>query len=92
MSNSLFVFMLSIGSALLALWIHVRFPKLAPEHVGKTLLHTGIAFALLRLMPGMIESPVIALITIVVLVVPALSYALLCSIWMLRHVQTAMGV
>jgi hypothetical protein len=92
MSNSLFVFMLSIGSALLALWIHVRFPKLAPEHVGKTLLHTGIAFALLRLVPGMIESPVIALITIVVLVVPALSYALLCSIWMLRHVQTAMGV
>jgi hypothetical protein len=92
MSNSLFVFMLSIGSALLALWIHVRFPKLAPEHVGKTLLHTGIAFALLRLMPGMIESPVIALITIIVLVVPALSYALLCSIWMLRHVQTAMGV
>jgi hypothetical protein len=92
MSNSLFVFVLSIGSALLALWIHVRFPKLAPEHVGKTLLHTGIAFALLRLVPGMIESPVIALITIVVLVVPALSYALLCSIWMLRHVQTAMGV
>ena len=33
-----------------------------------------------------------ALITIVVLVVPALSYALLCSIWMLKHVQTAMGV
>jgi hypothetical protein len=33
-----------------------------------------------------------ALITIVVLAVPALSYALLCSIWMLRHVQTAMGI
>jgi hypothetical protein len=27
-----------------------------------------------------------------VFVVPALSYALLCSIWMLKHVQTAMGV
>jgi hypothetical protein len=51
-----------------------------------------IAFALLRLTPGMVESPVIALITIVLLVVPGLSYALLCSIWMLRHVQTAMGV
>ena len=44
------------------------------------------------LVPGMVESPVVALITIVVLVVAALSYALLCSIWMLRHVQTAMGV
>jgi hypothetical protein len=92
MSSHALVVALSIGSALLALWIHVRFPNIAPEHVGKTLLHTCIAFALLRLMPGMVESPVMALITIVVLVVPGLSYALLCSIWMLRHVQTAMGV
>ena len=92
MSSSAFAIVLSIGSALLALWIHVRFPKFAPEHVGKTLLHTGIAFALLRLSPGVVESPTMALITIVVLVVPALIYALLCSIWMLRHVQTAMGV
>ena len=66
MSSSAFVFVLSIGSALIALWVHVRFPKLAPEHVGKTLLHTGLAFALLRLSPGMVESPLMALITIVV--------------------------
>ena len=93
MSSSAFVVVLSIGSALLALWVHVRFPKLAPEHVGKTLLHTGLAFALLRLStPGMVESPVVAVIAIALLVIPALSYALLCSIWMLRHVQTAMGV
>ena len=92
MSSSAFVFILSVGCGLLALWVHARFPKLAPEHVGKTLLHTGLAFALLRLSPGMVESPVMAIITILVLVVPALSYALLCSIWMLRHVQTAMGV
>ena len=92
MSSSAFVFVLSVGCALLALWVHVRFPKLAPEHVGKTLLHTGLAFALLRLSPGMVESPVMAIITIVMLIVPALSYALLCSIWMLKHVQTAMGV
>ena len=92
MSSSAFVIVLSIGTALLAVWIHARFPKLAPEHVGKTLLHTGLAYALLRMSPGMVESPVMATITIVVLLVPALSYGLLCSIWMLRHVQTAMGV
>ena len=92
MSSNAFVCLLSFGSALLALWVHVRFPKLAPEQIGKTLLHTGLAFALLRLSPGMVESPTMAIITIVVLVVPALSYALLCSIWMLKHVQTALGV
>ena len=92
MSNSAFVIVLSIGSALLALWVYARFPKLAPEHVGKTLLHTGLAFGLLRLSPGVVESPVLGLITVVLLIVPGLSYALLCSIWMLKHVQTAMGV
>ena len=64
MSSSAFVFILSVGCGLLALWVHARFPKLAPEHVGKTLLHTGLAFALLRLSPGMVESPVMAIITI----------------------------
>ena len=91
MSIHAFVIVLSVGSALLALWIHVRFPKLAPEHVGKTLLHTAVAYALLHLSPGMVESPVLAVVTIVVLFVPALSYGLLCSIWMLRHVQSTIG-
>ena len=81
MSNNAFVFMLSVGSALIALWVHARFPKLAPEMVGKTLLHTMVASALLGLMPGAVESPVLAVITILLLVVPALTYALLCSIW-----------
>ena len=92
MSSSMFLVALLVGAAALAMWIHARFPALAPEQFGKTLLHTGVAFALLRLMPGGVESPVIAFVTIVLLVVPALSYALLCSIWMLRHVQSAMGV
>ncbi len=92
MSNSAFVFMLAAGAGVLALWIHARFPKIAPEHVGQTLLHTGVAFALLRLMPGAQESPAMAVVTVIALVLPALTYALLCSIWMLRHVQTAMGI
>jgi hypothetical protein len=92
MSNSAFVFVLSISSALIALWVYARFPNLAPEMVGKTLLHTMVASAFLGLLPGAVESPVLAFLTIVLLVVPALSYALLCSIWMLKHVQTAMGV
>lgn len=92
MSNSAFVIVLSIGSALLAMWVHARFPKLAPEQLGKTLLHTAVAFALLQLSPGSVESPVMGLMTVVLLVVPGLSYALLCSIWMLKHLQAAMRV
>jgi hypothetical protein len=92
MSNSMFVCLLAIGAALIAAWVHARFPKLAPEHLGKTLLHTGVAFCLLNFTPGMVESPKVALVMVILLVLPGLVYALLCSIWMLRHVQTAMGI
>lgn len=92
MSNNMFVFALGVGAALLAVWVHARFPTFAPERVGKTLLHSGVAFALLQLSPGMVESPVMTIVTIILVVLPALAYAMLCSIWMLRHVQTAMGV
>jgi hypothetical protein len=89
MSSTTFLVALMIGAALVAMWIHVRFPKLAPDHLGKTLLHTGIAFALLQLSPGFVESPVMALVAIVLVVLPAFVYTLLCTIWMLRHMQTA---
>jgi hypothetical protein len=92
MSSSMFVFSLAVGAAFLAVWVHARFPNLAPEHVGKTLLHTGVALALLRFTPGLVESPTMAIAMLLLLVLPGLVYALLCSIWMLRHVQTAMGV
>jgi hypothetical protein len=91
MTGEAVVFSLALGSALLALWIHARFPKFAPEHVGITLLHTGIAVALLRLSPGMVESPAWGIAMLILVVLPGLTYALLCSIWMLRHIQTAMG-
>jgi hypothetical protein len=92
MSNSMFVLALAVGAALLAAWIHARFPALAPERLGRTMLHTGVAFALLRLLPGVGESPLTAFAAILLFVLPALVYALLCAIWMLKHVQTAMGV
>ncbi|HEX4930428.1 MAG TPA: hypothetical protein VFV62_06925 [Gaiellaceae bacterium] len=91
MSNELFLVALAVGAALLAVWIHARFPGIAPERMGKTMLHTGIAFAFLRLIPGHGESTTAVLISVFVFVLPALVYALLCSIWMLRLVQTALG-
>ena len=57
MSNEMFVLVLAVGAAALAGWIHARFPGLAPERMGKTALHTGIAFVLLKLTPGFGESP-----------------------------------
>jgi hypothetical protein len=92
MSNQMFVLVLAVGAAVLAAWIHARFPALAPEKMGKTALHTGIAFVLLHLTPGLGDSPVWVFAAVFLFVLPALVYALLCAIWMLKHAQTALGM
>jgi len=91
MSNGTFVLVLAAGAGLLALWLHVRFPSLAPERLGRTILHAATAFALLKLTSMFGEST--AVFTVVfVFVLPALVYALLCTIWVLQHAQTALGL
>lgn len=91
MSNGTFVFALAVGAALLAVWIHVRFPALAPERLGRTLAHAVVAFALLQLAPPLV-GPAALLAGVFLVVLPALVYALLSAIWMLRHLQTALGL
>lgn len=92
MSKEMFVLALAAGAGLLAVWIHAHFPGLAPERMGKTLLHTGIAFVLLKLTPGLDVSLAAMFAGVFLFVLPALVYALLCSIWVLKLAQTALGV
>jgi ABC-type uncharacterized transport system permease subunit len=91
MSNSTFVLALAAGAGLLAIWVHVRFPSLAPERLGRTILHAATAFALLKLTALSGEGSA-ALATVMLLVLPVLVYALLCTIWVLQHAQAALGL
>ncbi len=90
MSNSTFVLVLAAGAALLALWVHVRFPSLAPERLGRTVLHAATAFALVK-MTSMFPESATGLTVVFLFALPALVYALLCTIWVLQHAQTAFG-
>lgn len=89
MSNGLFVLAVAVGAALLAVWIEVRFPSFGPERFGGTMLHSGIAFVMLKLS---VNGADITLSTTLLLLLPALVYALLCTLWMLRLTQTALGL
>ena len=91
MSNSTFLLVLTAGAALLAMWVHARFPSLAPERFGRAVLHAATAFVLLKLTAGLGGS-VTAFVTVIVFVLPALVYALLCALWVLRVAQTALGL
>lgn len=92
MSNSTFVLALAAGAGLLAVWLHVRFPALAPERLGRTILHAASAFALLKLTALLDGGSTSAFVTVTVFVLPALVYALLCAIWVLKLAQTALGL
>jgi hypothetical protein len=91
MSNSVFMLAFGAGAGLLAMWVHVRFPSLAPERLGRTILHAATAFVLLKLTTHSGGSSTI-IATVLLLVLPALVYALLCTLWVLRHAQAALGV
>jgi hypothetical protein len=91
MSNSTFVLAFAASAALLAVWLHARFPSLAPDRLGKTILHAATAFLLLKL-TSHFQGSTSAVVIVFVLVLPALVYALLCTIWVLRHAQAAMGL
>ena len=56
------------------------------------LLHTGSAYVLLKLIPGVGDSPVTMFVGLFLFLLPALVYSLLCMIWMLKLVQTALGM
>jgi hypothetical protein len=92
MSKEMFVLALAVGAGLLAMWVHVRFPGLAPARMVKTLFHTGAAFLLLMLTPGLVGPTPAGFALVFVFVLPALVYALLCTLWVLKHAQTALGV
>jgi hypothetical protein len=79
MSGGAFVSSLLVGSAALALWLHVRFPALAPQGF-KARVATAIgAFILVTVLP--VTATMISLIGFFL---PALVIMFLTSLWLLQ--------
>jgi hypothetical protein len=93
-----FLIALTLCAAALALWINIRFPNLAPKGVRTAILHVGAAMLVGQIVVPFLHayipvnaSPVVrALITTFALGFPALVYALLTSIWVIRIAQGAL--
>ena len=84
-----FTLTLTLGAALLAVWLDSRFPRLRPKTAAAGLTHAAVgvftmfgAAGLLQLVYGI---PNLWFMTLVLGVfLPALVYALLSGFWMLR--------
>ena len=83
-----------LGAALLALWINARFPNLLPDRRGVLLVHLVASLAglqvapvLMKLVPGVGSSAAPATGALLGFFLPALVYAFLSAVWVIRTVQ-----
>ena len=91
MSKELFAAALAVGAALVAVWIHARFPDLGPEKPARLILHLVAALVLLNAIPGTGGSTTATFAVVFGFVLPALSYTFLTTIWLLLVAQRGVG-
>jgi len=81
------------GSAVLAIWLHVRRSGKLPDSGGRIVLHVVAAFALTAVVPvvmrraGTQHSPTTAMMALFTLFLPMLVYNFLTWLWLLKLLQ-----
>lgn len=90
----LFVVSVATGAALLALWLELRYPSLAPEGLILRLVAVGLGCVVMQLgalgferaLALRLGSATAALLALAVLL-PALTFGFVTAVWLLRSLQ-----
>ena len=93
MAPPLFALLLFVAAAALALWLDVRLGEKGPNSLSKILLHAVGGMLLLRAasqMVGAADGPAPLTIVLFAILLPALVYVFLTSLWMLKMLRGAM--
>jgi hypothetical protein len=93
MSKDVFLLCFLVGSALLAAWVAVRFPRLGPASLTWAFFHIGLTFGVgLVLGPGMalVAGDGRVLLALFAVGLPAVTYMFLAGIWLLRVTQSSL--
>jgi hypothetical protein len=86
---------IALGAALLALWSYVRWPNAAPSNVRGAVLRVLVAFGLLNVGVVPLDAAVgastgLAVLAVVGVVVPVLTFAFLTALWVMRMFADAL--
>jgi hypothetical protein len=89
MTTAQFLMALTIGTALLALWSHVRWPGAAPATIKGAVLRILVAVGLLQVGLAALDlgagtSPLLTILVVLGALVPVLTYAFLASLWFMK--------
>lgn len=94
MNTGWVVMLICIGAAVIALWIDVRFPGIAPRALLGFVAHASLAIGAGKLLvpAGMnalleVESAVLALVAVFGVAFPVLMYAFLVAVWTIKTAQ-----
>lgn len=94
MSSNALVLLYVLGACALAMWVEVRFGRFTPKSMKARFFHMALALAfvqlsvpVLRLVVGNGESVSRAVLGLVYVFLPALTYAFVTSIWLLKLVS-----
>jgi protein-S-isoprenylcysteine O-methyltransferase Ste14 len=93
-ATHLFVSTMFIGVGLLAIWVHLRFPRLQARTLSRAFVHIGLALGVLQIVSLMVgvslhslPRPYVAVTAAVLLTIAALCYVLLSWIWLLVRLR-----
>jgi hypothetical protein len=93
-SFGIFALVFVAGASLLAFWVNVRLTKFVPSDLRGVMLHIGVSLVACQLLAPAISSllvstgsPVLRLVALIGVALPALTYALLSIIWVIGQVQ-----
>ncbi len=91
MSPAIFALFVALGAVVIALWIDLRFPTLAPMSLRANFVHAAVAFVALAIVPVAIEpmfapgqSLIVQLVGLLGIVFPVLVYAFLAFAWLVK--------
>src|SRR5690242_12064706 len=100
MSSAALVVAISLGSAALALWVFVRYPRLAPERAGLKMAHLVAALAVAQFVAPPVMSFLIhgsdaawpSLLALFLVFLPSQLWAYLSGIWVLALLRNALAM
>jgi hypothetical protein len=83
-----------LGLGVVALWLHVRFPRFRPSTMFWAIGHVGASFGLLMLVPKGIgvcfrafPEPLSVVVFVTTMLIPTLCYVLLSWVWLIARLH-----
>jgi len=87
-----------LGLAAVAIWFHVRYPRIRPQSLVWAVLHVAVSFigfsllpATLSLLEPLLYSPSVRVFLALALLIPGLTYVLLSWVWLIARIIELLG-